>query len=68
MAVYKCTICDTLFDEAKEIKGWNELEDDWACGVCASGKSLWQPMADGSRSEDSAAVAEADSETGIRSR
>lgn len=51
MAVYKCTICDTLFDEAKENRGWDQLEDDWACDVCASGKSLWQPMADSSYPE-----------------
>ena len=44
MTVYKCTICDTLFDEDKESRKWDQLEDDWACLVCESGKSLWQPM------------------------
>jgi glutamate synthase domain-containing protein 2 len=44
MAVYKCTICDTLFDEAQEGREWHQLEDDWACSVCESGKSLWQPV------------------------
>ena len=47
MTVYKCTICDTLFDEDKENRKWDQLEADWACFVCESGKSLWQPMASG---------------------
>ena len=64
MAVYRCTICDTLFDEAKENRGWDQLNDDWACSVCASGKSLWQPMAGGNHAQDTAGVAEADIEIG----
>jgi glutamate synthase domain-containing protein 2/DNA-directed RNA polymerase subunit RPC12/RpoP len=44
MTVYKCTICDTLFDEAREDRRWDQLADDWVCSVCASGKSLWRPI------------------------
>lgn len=42
MAVYKCSVCDTLFDEEKEGKKWNELAEKWSCHVCESGKSAWQ--------------------------
>ncbi len=62
MTVYKCTICDTLFDEDKENRKWDQLEADWACFVCESGKSLWQPMASGkieAPAPEAAAAAEA---------
>jgi glutamate synthase domain-containing protein 2/rubredoxin len=42
MAVYKCTVCDTIFDEEKEGRAWHELDDDWQCHVCDSGKKLWK--------------------------
>ena len=38
MAIYKCSVCDTEFDEIKESKKWDQLPDDWACDVCESGK------------------------------
>ena len=41
MTVYRCTICDTVFDEAQEGRQWDQLGDDWACSVCESGKSMW---------------------------
>jgi glutamate synthase domain-containing protein 2 len=41
MAIYKCSVCDTEFDEDKERKKWDELTDEWACHVCESGKSVW---------------------------
>ncbi len=44
MAVYRCTICETVFDEGKESRQWDQLDDDWTCIVCASGKAMWQPM------------------------
>ena len=56
MTVYKCTICDTLFDEALEGRNWNQLEDDWACHVCESGKSLWQPVDSAATHSDSRVV------------
>lgn len=42
MAVYKCSVCDTVFDEEKEGKKWEELAEEWNCHVCESGKSVWQ--------------------------
>ena len=45
MSVYKCTVCDTIFDEDKEGRSWNELDENWQCHVCDSGKSLWKSLA-----------------------
>jgi len=42
MAVYKCSVCETEYDEEKEGKKWEELTDDWACHVCESAKPLWK--------------------------
>ena len=44
MAVYKCSVCDTVFDEKKEEKKWDELTEDWNCHVCESGKSVWKKV------------------------
>lgn len=41
MAIYRCSVCDTEFDEEKEGKTWKEIENDWACHVCESGKLFW---------------------------
>ncbi len=59
MTVYRCTICDTLFDEDKDGRQWEQLADDWACSVCDSGKSFWQPLA----AEDPASVPPVESAT-----
>jgi glutamate synthase domain-containing protein 2/rubredoxin len=42
MAVYRCSVCDTIFDEEKEGKKWDGLAADWACHVCESGKSFFR--------------------------
>ena len=42
MTIYKCSVCETVFDEAKEGVKWEQLADDWACIVCESGKSFWR--------------------------
>jgi len=42
MAVYICTVCDTVYDEDKEGVKWDDLPDDWVCPVCASPKSLFR--------------------------
>jgi methylamine---glutamate N-methyltransferase subunit C len=46
MAVYKCSVCETEFDETKEGTKWDRLPDDWACHVCESGKSFWRIVAE----------------------
>lgn len=52
MAVYKCSVCDTVFDEEKEGKKWEELQEEWACHVCESGKSFWMEMKEETESPD----------------
>ena len=52
MAIYRCSVCDTEFDEEKEGKQWDELTDEWACHVCESGKSLWSKVEDGTQGPD----------------
>jgi glutamate synthase domain-containing protein 2/rubredoxin len=42
MAIYKCSVCDTEFDETKEGTKWDRLPGDWACHVCESGKPFWR--------------------------
>ena len=54
MAIYKCTVCDTEFDETKEGKQWHRLPEDWACHVCESGKSLWRAVTETPASEAAA--------------
>lgn len=51
MAIYKCSVCDTEYDEDKEGKKWQELTDDWSCHVCESGKTVWK-IVDAARGPD----------------
>ncbi len=39
MAIYVCTVCDTIYDEEKEGMKFSDLPDAWACPVCESPKS-----------------------------
>jgi glutamate synthase domain-containing protein 2 len=50
MAVYKCQVCDYLYDEEKEGVKWEDLPDDWVCPVCESDKSLFE-LVEGSGDE-----------------
>lgn len=66
MAVFRCTVCDTEYDEEKEGANWEELKDNWACHVCESGKTLWrkieeevsEAVPEGPKSSDVAATLE----------
>jgi glutamate synthase domain-containing protein 2/rubredoxin len=42
MAIYKCTVCETIYDEEKEGRRWDLLPDSWVCPVCESGKSYFR--------------------------
>jgi glutamate synthase domain-containing protein 2 len=46
MTVYKCSVCETEFDETKENKKWSQLPGNWTCHVCESGKPLWRVVDD----------------------
>jgi len=39
MAIYKCEVCDYIYDEEQEGIKWEDLPDDWVCPVCESEKS-----------------------------
>jgi len=44
MAVYRCEVCDYLYDEEKEGTPWDQLPDDWVCPVCGSDKSYFSKV------------------------
>ena len=46
MAVYRCEVCDYLYDEDREGTRLADLPDDWECPVCSSPKSYFQPLAE----------------------
>lgn len=46
MAVYKCEVCDTVYNEEKEGVKWDDLPDNWLCPVCGSGKSYYRLVQD----------------------
>ncbi|UCE42397.1 MAG: alpha-hydroxy-acid oxidizing protein [Candidatus Aminicenantes bacterium] len=58
MAVYKCSVCDTIFDEDKEGKKWEELSGDWNCHVCESDKSVWKKVEEDTSPDVSAGIPE----------
>jgi len=58
MSIYKCSVCDTEYDEEKEHTKWDQLSADWSCHICESGKSMWQPVKSASAAADSPMVDE----------
>ncbi|MGD8257970.1 MAG: glutamate synthase-related protein [Desulfobacterales bacterium] len=58
MSIYKCSVCDTEYDEEKEGTKWDQLSTDWSCHVCESGKPMWQPVETASAAADTYKVAE----------
>jgi len=46
MAVYKCEICDELYDEDSAGVSREDLKDDWECPVCGSDISLFKEVDD----------------------
>lgn len=47
MKRYKCTVCNYIYDEAKEGKKFSELPSDWTCPVCGSPKSVFVLLSEG---------------------
>ena len=43
--MYRCTICEYVYDESKEGTLFNELPDDWTCPVCNAPKDAFEPVA-----------------------
>jgi len=41
MARYRCTVCNYVYDEAKEGKKFSDLPKEWVCPVCGAPKSIF---------------------------
>ena len=41
MAKYRCTVCNFVFDEAKEKMVFKKLPKDWICPVCGASRSAF---------------------------
>jgi pyruvate oxidase len=41
MARYRCTVCNWVFDEAKEKRKFSDLPKEWVCPVCGAPKSAF---------------------------
>jgi pyruvate oxidase len=41
MAKYRCTVCNYVYDEAKEGKKFSDLPKEWVCPVCGAQKSVF---------------------------
>ncbi len=46
MAKYRCTVCNWVYDEAKEGKKFGELPSEWVCPVCGAPKSAFVLLAE----------------------
>ena len=49
MKIYKCIVCNYIYDEANEEKLFEELSDDWVCPVCGSPKRIFVLLSEGER-------------------
>ncbi len=41
MAKYRCTVCNYVYDEAKEGKKFSDLPKEWVCPVCGAPKTAF---------------------------
>ena len=39
--MWKCTICDYVYDDAKEDVPFEKLPDDWTCPICNASKDVF---------------------------
>lgn len=51
MAKYRCTICNWVYDEAKEATKFSELPDSWVCPVCGAPKTVFVLLAEKPQAE-----------------
>jgi thiamine pyrophosphate-dependent acetolactate synthase large subunit-like protein/rubredoxin len=45
MAKYRCTVCNYVYDEAKEKVNFSDLPKEWVCPVCGAPKSAFVLLA-----------------------
>jgi pyruvate oxidase len=46
MAKYRCTVCNWVYDEAKEGKKFTELPKEWVCPICGAPASAFIMLAE----------------------
>jgi pyruvate oxidase len=46
MAKYRCTVCNYVYDEAKEAKKFSDLPENWRCPVCGAPKGAFVLLAE----------------------
>lgn len=44
MIKHECIVCSYIYDDSIEEKPWNELDDDWLCPICGSGKVYYKEI------------------------
>jgi pyruvate oxidase len=44
MAKLRCTVCNYIYDEAKEKINFNDLPKEWVCPVCGAPKTAFVPL------------------------
>ena len=54
MAKYRCTVCNYVYDEAKEKRKFTDLPKEWVCPVCGAPKSAFVLLAE--KTEEKKAV------------
>lgn len=42
MAIYICSLCGYVYDEAKEGTGFSDLGEDWSCPLCTGPKTIFE--------------------------
>lgn len=41
---YKCSLCGYIYDEEKEDRKFDDLDDDWCCPLCGAKKHLFEKI------------------------
>jgi len=47
MAKYRCTVCNWVYDDAKEKVKFSDLPKEWVCPVCGAPKSAFVLLVEG---------------------
>ncbi|MDD4984875.1 MAG: thiamine pyrophosphate-binding protein [Dehalococcoidales bacterium] len=60
MKKYRCTVCNYIYDEAKEGRKFSELPDNWRCPVCNAPKTAFVPLTEesGGTAEETSTVSD----------
>jgi thiamine pyrophosphate-dependent acetolactate synthase large subunit-like protein/rubredoxin len=52
MAKYRCTVCNWVYDDAKEKVKFTDLPKEWVCPVCGAPKSAFVLLSEGGHGEE----------------